>query len=362
MTRLEFLEKAREKHGYKYEYPNLSEKILSTDVIDILYLGVSYKQSVNKHIYLGRCPEKNTPRKTTQEFIEEAKKVWGDKYDYSLVDYKGALKKVKILCDGVILEQVAVSHLQGLSPEKILTKDNFLRKAKKVFGDKYDYSQMRYKDGHTSIMIGYKGVYYYQKPTDHLSGRCPEKRVLAVRKTLRQFINESNSVHDFKYNYDKSEYLSNQTKLIITCPKHGDFKQRPLSHLQGNGCPSCGESRGEKEISKFLEKYNITFSRQHKFPDCRNIFELPFDFYLPSFRIAIEFDGKQHYEPSEFFGGAEAYERLIKNDKIKNDYCEDNFINLIRIKYDQESIIWELLWDNLKLFINNKEVNSEKVR
>lgn len=351
MTRLEFLERAREKHGYKYNYPNLAEKVLSSDVIEVLYDNVCYKQTVNKHIYLGRCPEKNTPRKTTQEFIKEAKDIWGDRYDYSLVEYKGALKKVKILCDGVILEQVAVSHLQGLSPEKILTKDNFLRKVKKVFGDKYDYDQMKYKDGHTPILIGYKGIYYYQKPSDHLSGRCPEKRIMAVRKTLRQFINESNSVHDFKYNYDKSEYISNQTKLIITCPNHGDFYQRPLSHLQGNGCPNCNESHGEKEISKFLEKHKITFNRQHKFIDCRNIFELPFDFYLPSFRIVIEFNGKQHYEPSKFFGGVGAYKKLIKNDKIKKDYCEEEFINLLIIKYDQINIIWEVLWENLKLFI-----------
>ena len=355
MTRLEFLEKAREKHGYKYDYPNLSEKVLGNDIIDVLYEGIIYKQSVNKHIYLGRCPEKNTPRKTTQEFIEEARKVWGDRYDYSLVEYKGALKKIKILCDGVVLNQVAISHLQGLSPEKKLTKENFIRKAKKIFGNKYDYSQVKIKNGRTSVMIGYNGIFYLQKPSDHLSGRCPEKKVLSVRKSIRQFINEANSVHDFKYNYDKSEYITNQTKLIITCPIHGDYQQRPLSHLQGCGCPNCGESKGEKEISKFLDKYNILYNRQHKFADCRNNFELPFDFYLPSFRIAIEFDGKQHFEPLEFFGGIQSFEKLKENDKIKSDYCEDNYINLIRIKYDQINIIWEILWDNLKLFIKSEK-------
>jgi very-short-patch-repair endonuclease len=89
---------------------------------------------------------------------------------------------------------------------------------------------------------------------------------------------------------------------------------------------------------------------------------LPFDFYLPKYRIAIEFDGKQHFEPLEFFGGIQSFEKLKLNDKIKSDYCEDNYINLIRIKYDQINIIWELLWDNLKLFINNQKVNSVKIR
>jgi hypothetical protein len=348
MTKEEFLERARNKHGYKYEYPNLSEKILSTDVIDISYSGCFYKQRVDKHIYLGRCPEKNTPRKTTQEFIEEARKVWGDKYDYSLVEYRGALKKVKILCSGIVLEQVAISHLQGLSPEKILTKENFIRKAKKLFGDKYDYSQVKIKNGRTVVMIGYRGIFFLQKPSDHLAGRCPEKIVLAVRKSLRQFINEANSIHDFRYSYDKSEYITNQTKLVITCPVHGDFQQRPLSHLQGNGCPNCSESKGEKQIAKYLDKNNISYFRQHKFDDCKSIFTLPFDFYIPSKRTIIEFDGKQHYEPNEHFGGLKAYESLKVNDKIKNDYCEDNFIDLIRIRYDQVDRIFDILKESLK--------------
>jgi hypothetical protein len=348
MTKEEFLERARNKHGYKYEYPNLSEKILSTDVIDISYSGCFYKQRVDKHIYLGRCPEKNTPRKTTQEFIEEARKVWGDKYDYSLVEYRGALKKVKILCSGIVLEQVAISHLQGLSPEKILTKENFIRKAKKIFGDKYDYDQVKIKNGRTAVMIGYQGIFFLQKPSDHLAGRCPEKIALSVRKSLRQFINEANSVHDFRYSYDKSDYISNQTKVIITCPIHGDFLQRPLSHIQGNGCSNCNESKGEKEIARFLNKNNILYYRQHKFHDCRNVFELPFDFYIPSKRTIIEFDGKQHYEPIEHFGGLKAYESLKVNDKIKNDYCEDNYIDLIRIRYDQIDRISDILKESFK--------------
>ena len=128
------------------------------------------------------------------------------------------------------------------------------------------------------------------------------------------------------------------------------------------GCSNCNESKGEKEIAKFLDKYKIVYDRQKKFAGCRNIFELPFDFYIPSMRTCIEFDGKQHFEPMEFFGGIPAYETLKINDNIKTEYCEDNYINLIRIRYDQENIIWEILWDNLKSLINNKEVKSKEFR
>lgn len=113
MTKQEFLERARETHGYKYQYPYLPDKILSQDDIIIEYKGVEYTQRVVKHILLGRCPEKNTPSKTTKEFIAEAEAVWGkDKYDYSLTEYKGSLKKLKVIFDGVVFEQVANSHLK----------------------------------------------------------------------------------------------------------------------------------------------------------------------------------------------------------------------------------------------------------
>jgi len=354
MTKFEFLERAREKHGYKYQYPNLSDIVLSTDNVDIEYKGGLYSQNVSKHIKLGRCPEKNTPSKTTQQFIKEAIEIWGDKYDYSLVDYKGALKKVKIIYDDVIFEQVAVSHLRKMAPEDNSNYEYFIKRAKATWCDKYDYSLVEFVNCSTKVKIIYNGCVYLQTPTGHLK-YAPENINLSVRKTTEQFIKEASIVHDNKFNYDKVEYIKNQIKVIINCPVHGDFTQRPLSHLQGMGCSNCNESKGEKEIAKFLDKYKIVYDRQKKFAGCRNIFELPFDFYIQSMRTCIEFDGKQHFEPMEFFGGILAYETLKINDSIKTEYCEDNYINLIRIRYDQENIIWEILWDNLKSFI--KSVN-----
>lgn len=352
MTREEFLEKARDKHGYKYEYPNLSEKVLSSDSIDILYKGVLYKQKVVKHILLGRCPEKNTPIKTTEQFIKEAKEIWGDKYDYSLTNYKGATKSLKVIFDGIIFEQIASSHLRGMAPELNMNRDWFIKRAKDKWGDKYDYSLVEYKDCKKKVKIIYKktGEIFEQTPHLHLH-RAPENIRLAIRKTTEQFIKEANIIHDFRFSYEKTNYIKNQIKVIINCPIHGDFEQRPLSHLQGNGCPNCSESKGEKIIAKYLDKNNISYYRQHKFDDCKNIFQLPFDFYIPKYRTCIEFDGKQHYEPADFFGGIEAFEKLKKNDRIKDDYCEDNFINIIRIRYDQIDDIYHILYNNLKTFI-----------
>jgi len=131
---------------------------------------------------------------------------------------------------------------------------------------------------------------------------------------------------------------------LITCPIHGDFEQRPISHLQGFGCNNCYESKGEKKIAKFLDKYKISYSRQHKFDECTGKrYKLPFDFYIPSKRTCIEFDGLQHFQPVNYFGGVKAYEQLKINDKIKEYYCEDNYIDLIRIRYDQIDNIESIL-------------------
>jgi very-short-patch-repair endonuclease len=343
MTKNEFLTRARNIHGYKYEYPSLPNKIQSNEDVEILYNNVLYKQKVVKHILLGRCPEKNTPSKTTEQFIEEAKKVWGkEKYDYSLVNYRGALKKVKIIYNNIVYEQVATSHIRGIAPEIRMNQEAFIYKATNKWLNKYDYSLVEYSHCKSKVKILYNGVIYEQTPEQHLIC-APENIKLAKRKTTEQFILEANIIHDNKYSYNKTNYIKNQIKVTIICPIHGDFDQIPLSHIKGSGCSLCYESKGEKAIAKLLNKLEINFNRQKKFSECKNVYELPFDFYITSKRMCIEFDGIQHHEPLDFFGGQEAFEKLKINDEIKNRYCEDNYINLIRIKYNEFNDIEKIL-------------------
>ena len=168
MTKQEFLDRAHAIHGYKYEYLNLKDKILSNESIDILYNSILYKQKVVKHILLGRCPEKNTPLKTTEEFIKEAKNKWGDKYDYSLTNYTGALKKIKIKYDGIIFEQIANSHL-NYAPELNMNQEYFIHKAKNKWGNIYDYSLVEYKNCKEKVKIIFTktNVVFEQSPHSH---------------------------------------------------------------------------------------------------------------------------------------------------------------------------------------------------
>jgi hypothetical protein len=220
MRRLEFLEKARNIHGYKYNYLNLSEKVTLNDRVEIEYNGEIYMQSISKHL-MGRCPEKSIKRKTNEEFIIESKKIWTDKYDYSLTEYTGALNNIKIVYNGIIYEQRASSHLLGLAPEFRSNEESLLR-------DKVSQS----------------------------------------------------------------------------------------------------DKEGIKEIKEFLDKYQIEYEID------KNLDNNIFQFYIPNKRTIIEYLSKEHY--------------LIKElDKRKEDYCEDNYIDLIRIGYNQFGDIYRILWENL---------------
>jgi very-short-patch-repair endonuclease len=326
-----FISKSKEIHGDKYDYSQVVYVNYDTKV-KIILDGIVYEQTPHKHL-MGRCPEKNTARKTTEQFITEAREKWGDKYDYSLVEYKNALSKIKIIYNDKVYEQVATSHLRYAPENNKSDTDNFIELATNIHGDRYDYSLVEYINANSKVKIIHKNKIYEQTPTTHLSGARPENIHLSIRKTTETFIRESVLVHSSKYDYSKVEYFKSQIKVIILCPIHGEFKQTPLSHIRGYGCPHCSESRGEKTIAKYLKDNHIPFIRQKKFTTCRNVFELPFDFWIPSKKVLIEYDGEQHFKANEHFGGQQAFANLKANDAIKTSWCLQNNIELIRISY-----------------------------
>lgn len=348
-----FIFESKKIHGDEYDYKKVIFRDMKTKVI-LLKDNVEYLQSPEKHL-MGMKPERVRRLRSTEDFINEARSVWGYKYDYSLVDYKGSSIEVLIKYDGVVYRQKPIQHLNRYKCERdtIKSQEDFLRKCYEIHGDKYDYSLVEYTGIQNKVKIIFEGKVYEQKAGAHIHSSGLVERVIS-RKTTKQFVREANEVHNFRYDYTKVEYVNNYTKVTIGCKIHGDFDQVSSSHLSGTGCPHCTESKGEKKISKFLDIKNIEYERQKKFDGCVGIrYKLPFDFYLPKYRTAIEFDGRQHYEPMDFFGGIESYNRLKKNDKTKSDYCEENYIDLIRIRYDQIDRVFEILSEYLKNKIQN---------
>jgi hypothetical protein len=348
---VDFIEKSNEIHNSKYDYSKTIYTFSNEKVIIICPEHGDFSQVANSHLMgLGckKCGDKYRnriykPKYSTEEFIADAKLKWGDKYDYSLTEYKSVRHEVKIIYDGITYEQLPASHLK-YPVEGYLDQEIFLIKAKRKWGNKYDYSLTKFISTKVPVKIIFQGKTFEQLPHNHLI-YAPELRNTF---SIDEFIDYSSKIHNNKYIYNKSVYVNNLTKVTITCPIHGDFQQLPQSHMSGSGCSSCNDSKGEREITFFLDKYKIKYTREKIFPECRNISYLKFDFYIPSMRTCIEFDGLQHFQPIEYFGGIESYEKQKINDSIKNHYCEDNYIDLIRIRYDQIDNIPQILWESLK--------------
>jgi len=334
-----FILKAENIHKNKYDYSKVNYINAKTKIKITCFIHGEFEQQPTNHLSGNGCPKCAGKNKTTEEFINEAKLIHGGKYDYSLIDYKNSLDKLIIKCElHGVFKQSASGHLQGFGCPKCVgknkTTEEFINEAKLIHGNKYDYSSVDFKKTNFNVNIKCKlhGI-FIQRANHHLSGSgCP--KCAGKNKTTEEFINEAKLIHNNKYNYFLVKYISEKNKINIICPKHGEFKQKAGDHIRGRGCPICRESKGEREIRLWLENKNIKFIPQHKFKDCKDIRPLPFDFYLPDYKMCIEFQGRQHYEKVSIFGGEKELKKRQKRDKIKMEYCKDYNIPLIIIKYD----------------------------
>ena len=225
---------------------------------------------------------------------------------------------------------------------KVLTTEQFIQKAKLVHGDKYDYSQ--------SIYIGYNDKIkvfcnickksFTIKPHDLFHGHgckyCKSsKQSKRQQMNTEQFIEKARKIHGDKYDYSMVNYIGNKIKVKIICPIHGVFEQKPNNHLSGWSCSKCKSSKGEQQVRQYLQTHNIDFVEQKCFSNCKDQNTLPFDFYLPTYNTCIEYDGQQHYEAVEHFGGQKRLQYVQNHDNIKSQFCANNNIKLIRIRFDE---------------------------
>jgi len=281
-------------------------------------------------------------RLTTKDFIDKAKLIHGDKYDYSLVDYKNCMIEVQILYNNEIYNQVPSYHLSGFCPENKVLKTNteiFIINSKKIHGDRYDYSLVSYKNRYSKVKIIFNNTIYTQTPDMHLRGCCPEK--IVNNKTTLDFIEESKKLYGNKYDYSLTKYVNKLTKIKIV---YNDITYEQLPRYHFKTPPELsGFSEGENKIKKYFIEKNIEFLPQKCFDNCKNKIKLRYDFYLPKYNILIEYDGIQHFKPIEFFGGEKEYKETIKKDNLKNLYAKNNNINLLRIKYTEINKIHPIL-------------------
>lgn len=309
------INKFKKIHGNKYDYSKVDYKKMILPVEIICPIHGPFFQSPHAHLKGQGCPKcgiesrSNKRMDNTESFIEKARKVHGNKYDYSKVDYKRSNQKVCIICpEHGEFWQTPNWHLNGNGcPEcgkiisstcRLLSKEEFINRSIKVHGEKYDYSKVDYINSNTKVCIicPEHGV-FWQTPQSHMNGQgCPDcgkiKASNSHKKTTKEFIEDARKVHGNKYSYEHTHYTGVYNSVTITCPIHGDFEQIASYHLSGNGCQKCGvtNSTGEDEIFEFIKSL-LGADIEIKKCDRSVLSEQELDIYIPSKKLAIEFDG-----------------------------------------------------------------------
>lgn len=339
-----FVKKAREIHGDKFDYSKVEYVNCDTNVCIICPEHGEFWQTPYTHIHSKKaCPKcSGNVKYSTEEFIKKAKEIHGDKYDYSKVEYVNAYTKICIICQthGEFW-QTPSGHLNGNGCPKCKgknkTTESFIEEIKAIHGDKYDLSKVVYNGAFNPVrVVCKKHGEFITTPHMLLSGSgCPKCGIESChekqRLTTEEFVKRSKKIHGDKYDYSKVNYVNAKTPVCLVCPKHGNFYVIPnkntSSHRQG--CPKCAESILETDVRVLCEENNIEFKQQKTFPW---LGLQRFDFYLPKFNIAIECQGTYHFEPHYTETGETSYDLLlsqIKRDELKNELSKENNVNLL---------------------------------
>lgn len=289
-------------------------------------------------------------KKTHEEYVEELKNINPNIEVIDMyVDYKTPiLHRCKI--HNIEWYINPANTLNGKSCQ--LCKGDKIKNSKRMSDDEYikrlsvanPYVEIvgQYVNANTPVMHRCKihNITWMIRPADALKGKgcqkCHIERFSKSKsKTHAEYVAELETKNT---NIEViGTYVKAKTPITHRCKICGNqWDASPDNILHGAGCPVCNISHGEKEIFDYLSKMNIYFIPQYTFNDCRNKKLLPFDFYLPEYNLCIEYDGIQHFEPIEYFGGSDSFERRQYNDTVKNNYCLLHNILLLRIRYDKD--------------------------
>lgn len=262
LTQEEFIRRANEIHKGRYDYSKVQYTNSTTPVVIVCPEHGEFVIKPQKHLAgQGRKPcgyirNSHTLRKDTAWFIAKATKVHHGKYDYSRTVYDGAENEVEIICPiHGPFKQRAVSHTSGYGCSKCAIeevhnqqrkpREQFIAEAKAIYGDRYDFSKVEYKQNRITVtVICPKHGAWQVRPYDLLRGHgCPkcadEKNAEGRMLSQSEFIRRAKRLHQGFYDYSKVVYRGINRKVEIICPAHGSFWQVPNSHLQGKGCAKC---------------------------------------------------------------------------------------------------------------------------
>lgn len=280
-------------------------------------------------------------RKTTEEFKNEVYDKFGDSIEI--------LGEYKTNRDKILVKFKECGHEGYKAPSKILAGQRCAKCAgKRIARSKIKTTEQFKKDltknniNYIEVISEYKGVKYkievLNKKCNHVYSALPGNILRGAGcpvchgfKDTNKFIEQIN--HKYPEEYEIiGEYINNKTPILVRHKCGYEWEVIPKDLMRDIRCPKCIMSKGELFISKYLEENKIDFKPQYRFKECRDVLELPFDFMvnIKGQLKLIEFDGSQH------FGEKSSKYRTPKvkiHDEIKNKFCKDNNIPLLRIPY-----------------------------
>ncbi len=371
LTTEEFVDRSRRVHGDKFDYSRVEYLRSHRHVCIICKTHGEFWQNPSSHMKghgCNACSTEVAAEKivlSTDEFIERAIAVHGERYNYDSAVYRGVKHPVEIECKlHGVFSQVASTHLAGsgcrscalfsAKEKRSLSFADFVSRSTSAHGGKYIYHESTgfHSKEKVRITCPIHGE-FSQQADNHMRGRgCSEcaNSVKSEKKMIDpgDFFSRCNDVHIGRYAYDCSSYTGTLENIDIRCPVHGIFTQNAGHHLRGVGCPRCSnQSTGEREIARCLQSLGVEFECQAKFAGLKRC---RYDFFIRSRSLLIEYDGVQHFSPVDRFGGEERLRSVKRSDERKNRWAWENGYMLMRIPYWMKDRIPELLHRQLAMF------------
>ena len=393
-------------HGDKYVYDKFKyygSKCKSTILCKI---HGEFNQCASKHLSGQGCKLCNT-RYSLEEIKEKLHKIHGDSYEFIFNEYLDSRSYATVICRhgerkmkvSQLLDGQGCIHCKGkkwdendlreklisIHNNKFLYKEGFIinkdiisiyckihgdtiiRKDRHLLGQtcrkcskrkKYDtslfveelknkiknctYEKCKYVSHSDKVVVSCITHGDFESYPEYLLTGHGCKLCSSIKYTQDEYLKMCEKRHP---NLDNSKilYIGSQFPIKSSCKIHGDFEQKACYYInRSNGCPMCRETKGERIIRLFLEENKIKFIQEHK------EFGFYFDFYLPNNNYYIEFNGKQHYHPIEFFGGEKSFNKQKEKDKTKNEiFLDDKDRKLIIIPYWKMDEIYDILKENI---------------
>jgi hypothetical protein len=279
-----------------------------------------------------------TKRKTTEEFISECISIHEFKYDYSKTNYINAKTKVEIICSSHgSFWKVAESHTKlkigcpKCSGRYVTNTEEFINNSKKLHNNYYDYSKVNYVSSliKVEIICPIHGS-FWQTPGNHSSKKGCISCFGHKKLSTKEFIIKANNIHNNRYDYSETNYVSNNKKVKIHCKEHGIFLQTPDNHLHKKGCPLCVSTISKSETTwldsfdnpKIIRQYRIIVAEGKHFR---------VDGYDPTTNTVYEYHGKYWHGHPDVFPDRNAvhpvnkipainlYERTLEKEHLLKD-------------------------------------------